>query len=157
MMTSQRKRKPFTGRHMTLILIAFFGVVIAVNFTMARLAMSTFGGKVVENSYVASQHYNEWLRKAAAQDRLGWDQSVGVDEGRHVVLTIRKGGQALDGLHVAASLAHPLGQTPPAAMRFEAAPDGAMRSVEALPAGRWRLDLSVRHGADAARYRVDLQ
>ncbi|HMP45265.1 MAG TPA: FixH family protein, partial [Sphingopyxis sp.] len=48
-MTRQRARRSFTGWHMTAILVGFFGVVMAVNFTMARLAMSTFGGKVVEN------------------------------------------------------------------------------------------------------------
>jgi nitrogen fixation protein FixH len=41
---------PFTGRHMTAILVGFFGVVIAVNLLMARFATSTFGGIVVENT-----------------------------------------------------------------------------------------------------------
>ena len=45
--------RPFTGRHMAAIMVAFFGVVIAVNVYMARLATSTFTGVVVENSYVA--------------------------------------------------------------------------------------------------------
>ena len=56
---------PFTGRHITMILVAFFGVVIAVNLVMAHYASSTFGGVVVENSYVASQEYNQWLHEAA--------------------------------------------------------------------------------------------
>ena len=81
--------KAFTGWHMTAILVAFFGVVMAVNFTMARFAMSTFGGKVVENSYVASQHYNQWLERAAAQDRLGWDTALTLDADRHVLLDVR--------------------------------------------------------------------
>ncbi|MGE0776676.1 MAG: FixH family protein, partial [Sphingomonadaceae bacterium] len=53
--------RSFTGRHMAIILIAFFGVVIAVNFYMARMAIGTFGGTVVDNSYVASQRFNGWL------------------------------------------------------------------------------------------------
>ena len=36
--------RPFTGRHMTTILVAFFAVVIAVNVLMARLA--NFAGKL---------------------------------------------------------------------------------------------------------------
>src|SRR3546814_14916260 len=35
--------------------------------------------------------------------------------------------------------------------------DGTLRSVEALPAGRWQLDLAVHRGADEARYRIDLR
>lgn len=156
-MTDKPQRKPFTGWHMTAILVAFFGVIMAVNFTMARLAMSTFGGKVVENSYVASQHYNEWLDRAAEQDRLGWTQQISIDDDRHVRLLMRKGEEPLDGIAATAVIAHPLGRTAPATLRFEVAGDGVLRSVEPLAVGRWRLDLSVSRGADEARYRVDLQ
>jgi len=156
-MTDKRERKPFTGRHAAMILVAFFGVVISVNIVMASFALSTFGGTVVDNSYVASQHYNEWLARADAQDRLGWDKSVTVDRNRHVWLTVRKDGVLVEGLRIVATLRHPLGQTPARAMRFAPAADGALRSLDALPAGRWQLDLSVHHGADEARYRVDLK
>ena len=54
----------FTGWHFTAIITAFFGVVIAVNLTMAVFATRTFGGVVVENSYVASQTFD--------RDRLAW-------------------------------------------------------------------------------------
>ena len=156
-MTDEPERKHFTGRHATMILVAFFGVVISVNIVMASFALSTFGGTVVDNSYVASQHYNEWLARADAQDRLGWDRSVTVDADRHVRLAVRKDGAAVEGLRIVATLRHPLGQAPARAMRFAPAADGTLRSLDALPAGRWQLDLSVHHGADEARYRVDLQ
>lgn len=156
-MTDKPTRRAFTGRHMAAILIAFFAVVMAVNFVMAHFAMSTFGGTVVDNSYVASQHYNEWLARADAQDRLGWNRTVTVDRDRHVRLKFHKDGKPLEGLTITATLSHPLGRTPPRAMRFDAATDGALRSAQALPAGRWRLDLNVRHAADEARYRVDLR
>ncbi|MCW0197890.1 FixH family protein [Sphingopyxis sp.] len=156
-MTDEPERKPFTGRHAAMILVAFFGVVISVNIVMASFALSTFGGTVVDNSYVASQHYNEWLARADAQDRLGWDRSVTVDADRHVRLTVRKDGAAVEGLRIVATLRHPLGQTPARAMRFAPAADGTLRSLDALPAGRWQLDLSVHRGTDEARYRIDLK
>ena len=56
--------RQFTGRHMLAILIAFFGTVIAVNMVMAVLATRTFGGLVVENSYVATRQFNGWLEQA---------------------------------------------------------------------------------------------
>ncbi len=43
------------------------------------------------------------------------------------------------------------------ALGFALEADGTLRSLDAIPAGRWRIDLSVRHGADEARYREDLQ
>jgi nitrogen fixation protein FixH len=48
----------FTGRHMLAVMVAFFGIIIAVNFTMAYFATSTWSGLVVENTYVASQQFN---------------------------------------------------------------------------------------------------
>lgn len=156
-MTDARKSKAFTGRHMTAILVAFFAVVIAVNATMARFAMATFGGKMVENSYVASQHYNEWLKRADVQEQLGWEGGIALDATRHVLLTIRKDGAPLDGVRASATINHPVGRTAPVALGFEQATGGVLRSVEPLAVGRWRLDLIVRHGADEARYREDLQ
>lgn len=156
-MTEKGKPKAFTGWHMTAILVAFFGVVMTVNFTMARFAMSTFGGKVVENSYVASQQYNEWLARAAVQDRLGWEKTVMLDAARHVRLAVRKDGEVLAGVQVTATLSHPLGRAAPRTLRFAPEADGMLRSLETIPVGRWRIDLSVRHGFDEARYQEDLQ
>src|SRR3546814_16112365 len=50
--------------------------LFAVNFLMASLATSTFSGVVVENSYVASQHFNRWLDEAAQEKALGWKVDV---------------------------------------------------------------------------------
>lgn len=150
-------RGRFTGWHMTAILVTFFAVVMTVNFIMARYALSTFGGKVVENSYVASQQYNEWLARAAAQERLGWDKLIQLDDARHVRLKISKNGRTIREAKVTATLTHPLGRTDPRDFRFAAQPDGALRSLDAVPRGRWRLDLLVRRGADEARYREEVQ
>lgn len=156
-MTQARTIRPFTGWHMTAILVGFFAIVITVNVTMATFASSTFGGTVVDNSYVASQNYNAMLGRAAAQDRLGWDTEVSVDAARHVRLITRKQGVVLPLDGITATLSHPLGRVPATTVRF--VPDGAggMRSVEALAPGRWRLEAAVRHGQDEARYRRDVQ
>ena len=45
----------FTGFHMLACMIVFFGVIVAVNLTMATLASQSWTGLVVKNSYVASQ------------------------------------------------------------------------------------------------------
>ncbi len=91
------KPRIFTGWHMTTILVSFFAVVMAVNFTMARMAISTFGGTVVDNSYVASQNYNIWLNAADRQERLGWQVVARLDSDRHILVSVEKNGAALDG------------------------------------------------------------
>jgi len=156
-MTGQTTQRTFTGRHMAIILIGFFGVVFVVNFVMARFAVSTFGGTVVDNSYVASQHYNDWLSQAAAQDRLGWTEEVGIDPDRHVRLALRKDGVIVEGVQVSATLDHPLGREASRELRFAPAGDGTWRSLDVVPDGRWRLNLIARRGSDEARYRTDLQ
>lgn len=84
-------RKPmqgtFTGRHMLLIMLAFFGVIIAVNITMAVFAGSSWTGFVVRNSYVASQEFNDKVAAARMQDALGWKADFSIADG-HAVLTL---------------------------------------------------------------------
>ena len=69
-------RKSFSGWHMAGILFGGFAVVVAVNLLMASLAVGSFGGVVVENSYVASQKFNGWLAASAAENQLGWKASI---------------------------------------------------------------------------------
>ncbi|MER9673538.1 FixH family protein [Mesorhizobium sp. M0208] len=67
-----KKTREFTGKHMLAIMLAFFGVVIAVNLTMATLANTSWTGLVVENTYVASQQFNKKAEEGRAQAALGW-------------------------------------------------------------------------------------
>lgn len=138
--------KPFTGRHMTAILVAFFGVVIAVNITMATFATRTFGGVVVENSYVASQKYNDWLAAARDQEELGWTVKPTLAADRRVDVAI-----SISGAQVSGFARHPLGRTADVPLRFRVTESGNLRSDEALPTGRWAVHLLVRKGADEAR------
>ncbi|PKP89530.1 MAG: hypothetical protein CVT75_12940, partial [Alphaproteobacteria bacterium HGW-Alphaproteobacteria-14] len=62
----------FTGKHMAMVFIGGFGVVIAVNLVMATFAVSSFHGVVVDNSYVASQKFNGWMDEAEKSRALGW-------------------------------------------------------------------------------------
>lgn len=143
-----------TGRKMTAIFVAFFGVVLAVNFTMAHFASSTFGGVVVENSYVASQHYNKWLGAAAAQEKLGWSAAVSrLPDDR---VAVRFAG-APDGLIVNAVARHPLGRAPDQALAFVRAADGAFVSTKPVAPGRWMLRLAAEAGATKWREEQELR
>ena len=61
--------KELTGRHVFAITAAAFGIIIAVNVTMAVNAVQTFPGLEVKNSYVASQQFQT---RRDAQEELGW-------------------------------------------------------------------------------------
>jgi len=140
--------KTFTGRHMAAILIGFFGVVIAVNLVMAYFASTTFGGLVVENSYVASQKFNGWLAKARAEHDLGWSLDVqrGPTGGRLQVM-LDDASLPLAGARITAIARHPLGRLPERDLRFGATGVGRYESMEPLPAGRWIVQITVSaHG-----------
>jgi nitrogen fixation protein FixH len=74
---------PLTGRKVFAITAGFFGVIIGVNFTLAYMAVSTFPGLEVANSYVASQTFDA---ERNAQVGLGWALEVGADRN---ALTLR--------------------------------------------------------------------
>jgi nitrogen fixation protein FixH len=71
----------FTGRHMLLIMVAFFAVIIAVNVTMATLAGTSWTGFVVRNSYIASQEFNGKVEAAREQIALGWQADLVIASG----------------------------------------------------------------------------
>ena len=136
----QKRPRRFTGYHATAIIVAFFAVVIAVNLTMARFAVSTFGGTVVENSYVASQKFNGWLEEARQEKALGWTVSRPVRHEGHILLSITDAlDQPLTGALVLLRADHPLGHAPTQELRFAEVSPGRFRSVRALPEGRWKL------------------
>jgi nitrogen fixation protein FixH len=142
---------------MTMILVAFFGVVIAVNFTMATFASRTFGGLVVENSYVASQKFNGWLSQARAEKALDWTLDLRRGQGGRLDARLSTEDKGLDGARIDVLARHPLGQLPERELHFRSLGDGRYESVEALPAGRWILHVEAKAERHAVHRIIDLQ
>lgn len=71
-------QKELTGRHVALIFVGMFSVIITVNLALAFNALRTFPGLEVKNSYVASQSFD---RNRAEQQSLGWKVSAAVEDG----------------------------------------------------------------------------
>jgi nitrogen fixation protein FixH len=140
---NRKPRSGFTGWHMTAILVAFFGVVIAVNVGMAVLATQGFSGEVVHNSYDASQRYNAWLGEAAKERALGWKAQVERRaDGFIVVHLLGNAAHPLPaGLRLEAEAWHPLGLDVDRTLPFAQQADASFVSGQPLKAGRWRLRL----------------
>lgn len=141
-MTQQRRIRPFTGKHMAMIFVAFFGVVISVNVVMARLATSTFGGVVVDNSYVASQQFNGWLKAASAEQALGWKGDFARDDAGRVAISLTDNtGKPIRSATIRATAEHPLGLRPQTVLAMHELAPGIYAAP--LEAGRWRLRVTV--------------
>ncbi|MFM5949635.1 MAG: FixH family protein [Novosphingobium sp.] len=146
---------PFTGRHFSVIIVAFFAVVVGVNLFMARAATSTFGGVVVENSYVASQQFNAWLDEAAKEKALGWTAKPSRRKDDRIAVTLT--GAPQSGLNVSATARHPLGHQPDQRLVFQRQSDGSFVSRDPLPAGRWRLRIEAAAGDTHWRTEQDVR
>lgn len=150
-------RRKFTGRHMAIIIVAFFGVVIAVNLLMATLATRTFGGTVVDNSYVASQRFNGWLKQAREQAELQWRAKTTTDAAGRLVSQVRSPEGPLRGAIVEARASHPVGRAPERRLALSPVEPGLYRSAQPLPEGRWIVRLSVQRDGHEARYLTEVR
>ena len=148
-------QRRFTGWHMLVILVAMFGTIIAVNLVMARFAITTFGGTVVDNSYVATRNYNRWLADARSQEALGWRVTTTIDAHRRVRIAAIAPTGAIDGV-VSAVASHPLGRAPDHAIEFVRTGAGQYGATRPLRAGRWPLRVRVTSGKDVARFTEDI-
>lgn len=143
--------REFTGRHMLFVMGGMFGTIIAVNLVMAHFAVSTFGGRVVDNSYVASQNFNGWLSEARAQKALGWTLEVARDGQGYLELRSSAVNAA-----IGATAQHPLGRAPDRVLTFRPVAPGLWRSAEPLPQGRWKVRFLLRQEGKEARFLRDL-
>lgn len=139
----------FTGRHMLLLLVAFFGTIIAVNVLLAVLADRTWTGLVVENSYVESQEFNSKIAEAREQAALKWHGALSVRQG-----SIRYGLASADGTPVrldgvVVHFRHPAYESADFAVRLDKQAAGEFSAGHAVPDGAWIVEVD----ADAGRAR----
>ncbi|MFD0857593.1 FixH family protein [Roseovarius aquimarinus] len=70
------------GWHVLAMFVGGFSIIISVNLLLAFSAVRTFPGLETESSYVASQTFDD---DRAAQDALGWDVGLALQDGMLVL------------------------------------------------------------------------
>ena len=68
--------RQLTGRTVLVWLVAFFGVVFAVNAVMIHAAISTFGGVETASSYKAGLAFEQEVEAGAARRTRGIGRST---------------------------------------------------------------------------------
>lgn len=137
-----KKEKEFTGKHMALTVIAFFGVIIGVNVVMIVSSARTWTGLVVPNSYVASQEFQDRADAARAQDDAGWTMDIDY-RGGELLVSLQEHGQTLEVPDASAFVRRPVGGHDDATVKLIER-DGAYRGAIALAPGVW--DITVTSG-----------
>ena len=146
-----RVRRELTGRMVLLWLIAFFGVVFAVNGILVRDATSTFGGLETASSYQAGLAFDKERAAAARQDELHWTVTGKLRRTAPdaAVLTVSVQGpdsRAPAGISATARLIHPADLRHDHDIALRAVGDGVFSGQAVAEAGQWDLEISLLRG-----------
>jgi nitrogen fixation protein FixH len=134
---SATRSPEFTGRHMWLLMIAFFGVILTVNVGMAIVASTSWTGLVVTNSYVASQEFNDKRLAHQAQQAAGWQPTFTHASGLARLVIIDAAGQPVDLGMVTLKINRPVGGHDDQALLLERTSDGSYAAPLTLATGIW--------------------
>lgn len=135
-------------------LAAFFAIVLAVNSTMAWLAIGSFPGLVSDQAYDQGRTYNRNLSAAAAQARLGWNSRVEVTPRRDHLMTISiwltdRAGSPVRGAAPSARLERPVDAVADIVLALaEPTPGHFTADLPRPAAGVWNLHFRAARGAD---------
>jgi len=143
---NRSSEKPFTGKHMLASMVCFFGVIVAVNLTLAALASGSWTGLVVKNSYVASQKFNAHLQAGREQAALGWHSNLTYEHGGLRFDIADKAGAAIAADAVTVAIGRPAMEADDRIVTLERRADGGYASDETLGAGQWELRATARIG-----------
>lgn len=135
--------KPFTGKHMIMVMVAFFGVIISVNLLMAYYANSTWSGLVVKNSYVASQEFNQTVADVKRQDALGWKDTLAASDGKISFSLTDANGAPVAITSVKMIFRRPVTDTADMTIDLAAGPNSVWEATHPLADGVWIAEIDV--------------
>lgn len=140
--------REFTGWHMLAIMVAFFGVIIIVNLIMATSAIRSWSGLVVQNSYVASQEFNEKAITGKEQAALLWETKLDYKNGEFTYLLLDKDGQAVDATSATAHFKRPVGDANDTTVTMDKTGAGQFASKVELGEGAWIVEINSEAGLE---------
>lgn len=143
----------FTGRHMLMCMLAFFGVILCVNLTMAWLASRTWTGLVVKNSYVASQAFNDELDRAHEQNARGWTPVLSYNAGLFRFRLRDRNGSSVPLANVRMTIGRPAFEQQDAIIALTRAGREGYQADWALAPGPWAIRIDADVGEST--YRLD--
>lgn len=143
----------FEGKHMLIIMVSFFGIIAAVNVSMAVLANSNWTGLVVKNSYVASQEYNSKLDDASYIRNSGLLSDIGYQKGELRFVLKGTDGRALEVTELVAKIGRPAHEHEDQMLKFKLNSDLTYVLPVELAQGTW--SVSITGIAEGIHYRRD--
>jgi nitrogen fixation protein FixH len=127
-------------------MVAFFGVIVAVNLTMASFAMKSWTGLVVKNSYVASQEFNDRAEAGRARAALGWQGELAYSNGELRYGLAHANGSAVALTNVEVALGRPAYEADDTTIALAPTGDGGFGGPVRLGDGQWIVRVSAEAG-----------
>ncbi len=164
-LAKQKQARILTGRHVLQWLVAFFGIVFAVNGVLVRAAISTFGGVETLSSYRAGLQFEQEVGLVPRQDALHWQVTgkLARDSAGVAVLDVTARdaqGAPLSGLTADARLAHPADDRLDRVIAVRSVAGGVFRGAAQAQPGQWELIVDLYRGDQRvfrSRSRVSLR
>lgn len=140
--------RPLTGRRVLVIALAAFTIMLIPNIVLSVLAVRTFSGLVVPNSYVASQSFD---RDRAAQQALGWQVDLAFADGVLRLDIVDAEGATVRPARLAVTAGRPTTTRADMALALEETPHGYAAAAPLGP-GHWRVEIQAA-AADRTAFR----
>jgi nitrogen fixation protein FixH len=137
---------PLTGKRVLIVLAASFGIVFAVNGFFVYEALSTAPGDESGASYEAGLRYNSILAAERAQNALGWQHKLSLDNGALRISIQDAAGSPVTRLALAAEIERPAGSGR-ARLAFKETGDGIYRAPLSVSAGTWIASITAKRSS----------
>jgi nitrogen fixation protein FixH len=154
---------PRKSRWIPWAFVGGFLLVVAVNATMVAFAVTSFTGLTTTEPYTKGLRYNDQIRQAEAQARLGWQLAArlvksGARSGELELKLTDRSGVALAGSHVVAAFARPVEKNRDFAITLESAGNGRYVGRAEFPlAGAWDVTYRIERDGQSLEARDRLQ
>lgn len=142
----------FTGKHMIIVMALFFGTIIGVNFTMAWYASSSWSGLVVENTYVASQQFNDKAALARKIEASGVKGSLDVKGDDIAYQLTDSKTDAVIADRVTLRFRRPVGDHQDFSVELADAGSGLFKASHPVIPGQWIVEAEAFRGGDVVMH-----
>lgn len=141
---TEKREFELKGWHVLIMLLAFFGVMFAVNGVFLYHAITSFPGEDVKKSYVQGLNYNDTLAVRAQQAELGWRAEAGLKDSTLVFRLQDAQEEPLSNLAVVAEIRHLATENADQVVTLQAQAQGEYLAKGLdLAQGQWLIRFSV--------------
>ena len=127
----------FTGWHMLVLMLLFYGVIISVNMTMAYFATSSWSGLLVKNTYVESQRFDEEVALEREMQQRGWQTELTLATDAVSYRIVDAQGQPVIADTVTVTLKRPVGIKQDEQVTLSHSGEGHYTADVTLEPGQW--------------------